>query len=519
MLSDKQIGFVTIALILTPSMLLDCFPVSTDLAAVARPDTILHLASYIPHDPIVITHNSNFSALGFPGGGTEGNPYLVYNLDVESIYIMNTDCHFIINQCKISTVVLTGVVNGRVEACNVVSSETCIKLEDSANCNVSSCTIDSVSLWEVGLKLTDSEQCHIFDNTFTSSGIILVGSSDCTIHGNTLEDLDEYKDAISLEGCRSCSVTENVVSDADVGILLSSCVNCTIANCILGGCGLYVEGIYEVNVANLSVNGRPLGYFYGIHNTTLNGTEYGQVFLAYCSNVTLLGGTYSGFYNGLLIHGSDLCTIEGVTFTNSLWHAVRFQASWNCTLLKSTIDRNWRGILIDSDCRFIEVLDNSVTWNWGRGIDLDASRCKVIGNDVLNNLYIGIDVSGDYNIIYYNTIYYNQYSNAYDTGTGNIWDDGVSMGNYWNDAVKYYVYVIPGHEYHPELNAVDHFPNGVKGGSKIPPRPRPTTIFSDTDMAEPDPGWPQIAVVAVSGAVALLIVLYLWDRRRLMAES
>jgi len=347
----------------------------------------------------------------------------------------------------------------------------------------------------------------------------LEGSSDCTIHGNTLEGIDEYRDAITLEGCRSCNVTENVVSDADVGVLLSSCVNCTVMNCTLSGCGVHITGIYEVDVTNISVNGKPLGYFYGIQNTTLNGTDYGQIFLAYCRNVTLLGGAFSGFYNGLIIHGCDLCAVEGVTLTNSLWHAVRFQGSRNCTLLQCTIDRNWRGILIDRDCLFIEVLDNSVTKNWGRGIDLDGFRCRIIGNDVLDNLYTGIDVSGDYNIIYYNVIYYNRWYNAYDTGTGNIWDDGVSMGNYWNDAVKYYVYVIPGHEYHPELNAVDHFPNGVKGGTKTPPKPRPSTIFSDTDMAEPEPEWPRIALVAVSGAVALFIVLYLWDRRRFTAKS
>ncbi|TET07159.1 MAG: hypothetical protein E3J86_13930, partial [Candidatus Thorarchaeota archaeon] len=42
------------------------------------------VADYTPHDPIVITHDENFTQMAFPGDGTEEEPYLIEGLQIAS---------------------------------------------------------------------------------------------------------------------------------------------------------------------------------------------------------------------------------------------------------------------------------------------------------------------------------------------------------------------------------------------------------------------------------------------------
>lgn len=61
-----------------------------------------------PHDPIIITHNDNFTQLGFQGGGTDQNPYLIHNLRIiaaagDGINISDVTDSFVIENCYIES--------------------------------------------------------------------------------------------------------------------------------------------------------------------------------------------------------------------------------------------------------------------------------------------------------------------------------------------------------------------------------------------------------------------------------
>ena len=55
------------------------------------------ISSYTPHDPITIISNANFSDYGFPGSGTQEDPYRIegYNISIaSSIWLWTTHGNF-----------------------------------------------------------------------------------------------------------------------------------------------------------------------------------------------------------------------------------------------------------------------------------------------------------------------------------------------------------------------------------------------------------------------------------------
>ena len=59
--------------------------------------------SYVVHSPIDIDRNSDFETLGFPGNGSESNPYRIENLNITgtfySIIITNVSVYYVISNC------------------------------------------------------------------------------------------------------------------------------------------------------------------------------------------------------------------------------------------------------------------------------------------------------------------------------------------------------------------------------------------------------------------------------------
>ena len=83
--------------------------------------------------------------------------------------------------------------------------------------------------------------------------------------------------------------------------------------------------------------------------------------------------------------------------------------------------------------------------NNGDGIFLNRSTTTIIENTTLHiNSFYGINLTlhSDDNSIYNNNFINSNVCNnqAYDIGTSNTWDDGLSYGNYWSDYTRLYQY-------------------------------------------------------------------------------
>ncbi|NHJ15053.1 MAG: hypothetical protein EAX95_15330 [Candidatus Thorarchaeota archaeon] len=83
-------------------------------------------------------------------------------------------------------------------------------------------------------------------------------------------------------------------------------------------------------------------------------------------------------------------------------------------------------------------------------------------NSFYNNSQIALQVSfGCTGFLVYDNTFADNLQHAADYGSGNNWDDTVSIGNIWDDYIGYGTYAIPG-----TAGSVDHFPR-----SFIPPEP------------------------------------------------
>jgi parallel beta-helix repeat protein len=159
------------------------------------------------HDPIVIISDSDFEMQGWPGNGSENNPYLIEDLEIESsqrmgeldmeacIQISFTSVHFIIRNCTLSYEIInqwdqppTGIIlfivsNARIENCTFMNLDRGIY---SLYCNTSSYLSSTFMYCRVGFYLHCVENAMIDWNSlrFNKFGMFLYYSTDCNITEN-----------------------------------------------------------------------------------------------------------------------------------------------------------------------------------------------------------------------------------------------------------------------------------------------------------------------------------------------
>ncbi|MEM4734541.1 MAG: hypothetical protein QXS20_02400 [Candidatus Thorarchaeota archaeon] len=72
------------------------------------PMTAIVRASYTPHDPVYVTSDMDFVVQGWPGNGTESDPFVIEGLDIATsgttcITVQNTTAYFEIRGCVTSS--------------------------------------------------------------------------------------------------------------------------------------------------------------------------------------------------------------------------------------------------------------------------------------------------------------------------------------------------------------------------------------------------------------------------------
>ncbi|MFX1282381.1 MAG: NosD domain-containing protein, partial [Promethearchaeota archaeon] len=182
------------------------------------------LHQFIPHDPIIITNDNNFSSQGFPGLGTIDDPYRIENFNITtstgaSIAIYDTDTYFCIRNNLLNGLFTAssgiefnyvdhGIIDGNVVT-NYFSYG--ILLEHSKNNILSNNMVFNNR--NDGIRLRISTAITISSNTVAHNddGIFLYGSINNTISNNTLFN---NRDGISLwEDSENSIISSNSVSN------------------------------------------------------------------------------------------------------------------------------------------------------------------------------------------------------------------------------------------------------------------------------------------------------------------
>ncbi|MHA1778079.1 MAG: right-handed parallel beta-helix repeat-containing protein, partial [Candidatus Heimdallarchaeaceae archaeon] len=161
----------------------------------------MHISMF-SHEPIIIKCDQDFDKYGFPGSGTEKDPYVIENLSITvtegcAIDISFTNKSFVISNCYINTtdttekgISLSNLINGSYAIKNNTitgGGEFSIYIYNCTNLTVDNNTIDT-SQYRVnqGISIVSSSNCTIERNTYLSNcrGIEIYNSIDINIINN-----------------------------------------------------------------------------------------------------------------------------------------------------------------------------------------------------------------------------------------------------------------------------------------------------------------------------------------------
>ncbi|MFX1604355.1 MAG: right-handed parallel beta-helix repeat-containing protein [Promethearchaeota archaeon] len=445
------------------------------------------LAQLTPHAPINITSDSQFELLGFPGNGSEDEPFLIKDLEIEGS--PGVDCisisgsvlsHYEIRGCHLSDSttgvgIRLGAGHGTVESCEIYNCNTGVLLESNGHRirsseihnnsigfsaeEVDDVRVEASTFYEnsgIGphqIIFDEISGLTIKDNSFSDS-IILIGSCIGTTVSNNIFHIDESAGYLSIQYSQDCTVDSNTFDlNGLPGIILTSSENITIIDCdfVVGpnrGGGLGIDfgshTLRDITIQRctfISASCAGLNVEEGLLITECSFTN-GSIDLQNSHSAEISSNVINGGYIDIEMN----CT-NSVIFNNSLVNSfgVRVLVNNEGVIVSSNSIIGFgsgNGLQIESDN--IVVRFNSIE-NFDYGISIeDSSSCAIYNNTIFdNNLGIKIGVGCSSHTLYYNILYYN-IQNANDDGTNNIWDDGVSLGNYWGNLDAPGEYVIPG---------------------------------------------------------------------------
>lgn len=308
----------------------------------------LMVPAWVDHEPIVISGDADFDLQGWPGAGTEEDPYRIANLSITSsdtcIAIEQTSSYFIIKNCTLTThgegraIQLSNLANGRIEGCNITWATGGIDLYSCGSCSLINNTIADI-LYD-GVELRSSTECTVAHNTIrncTWDGLAIISSSECNLYNNTFVD-----------------------------------------------CGPVAYGVSVVlwthSISNNTVNGRPLGYLSGISNAVVEGDSLGQIILVDCLNVTVKNGVFTNTSVGIQLAFSEDCVLLD-NFVSDNAEGIHIIHSAGTTLSGNSVSESYGRGIWQNQSPFSEIVQNTFTNNTNQAIHLTYSNnCEIKKN-------------------------------------------------------------------------------------------------------------------------------------------
>jgi parallel beta-helix repeat protein len=429
--------------------------------------------SYIPHSPIIINSNLDFESQGWSGNGTQNNPYVIDGLSIITdgemcVNISNTDAFFVIKDCLISSnshwdgkwnrgITLGNVTNGRFENLVITKKWLAFVADSSSNCSITESQVSGNSHAIVINGIHDGEYAEhwtIFNNTLFDNhiGVSLYYVRQCIVDWNDiLGDVHLYETV-------ECTISNNRIEGSQTGdwyyyLSFSETVDTLVSNNTMIDTGLAFSflGKPSVQLINNTVNGKPIGYFTNLTDSIICPSDYGQLFLIDCNNVTVRDGTIHNTAQGVWLYNCSEILIDNCTIYSSGFGATLLWSD-NCSVILSDFhdNKHW-GVAVVQSTNSI-VVANTIYENRGQGIFVPTGGFG-FNNTFFHNV---ICSNGDGSTMSDG----NAWDDSHDS-QNNAWDDGVSLGNFWDDYSGTGDYRIPG-----GARSVDRYPSKAESVSE-----------------------------------------------------
>ncbi len=420
----------------------------------AYPNRVRPPTSLTPHGPIIIQSDADFASQGWPGNGTQANPYHIANLHITvagtCVQINNTQAHFVISNCWVERdsspevaigIILTNVTNGfianttftrldsgviiRSSEANELLNNSCSNTETgfmvfSSNTTnlINNTCIDT----EEGIYVRESNALRIYNNTCLNSdfGILVFDSSSTQIINNTIKNSRFF-------GCEIYPVNDNILANNSLvscGFFFGSWLDMRGAPS-RGGVGSIVD--VEAQITGNTVNQRalilwlwrvggtvPLGggqvillncSYVTVHDQSLTDASIG-VFLCFSTRSWVFNNTCTGHsVNGMRIQNCDGITVNNNRCMNNSKSGITIDQTFNTILTENMCNHNAVGCGIF----LFESYDNQLLRNICNHNRYGISLLHSWGTELLNNTCNhnqaqmmwgeGIVIFGDANLI------------------------------------------------------------------------------------------------------------------------
>ena len=323
---------------------------------------LLVKSDQVVRGPIIITSDADFVSQGFNGSGTLEDPFIIegFRIATESdcIAVSDTVSHFIIRNCELYSdedrqgqgIYLNNVQYGRVENCTIWYKSYGIQFENSNNCSA----IDN-RLYDDGVSI------RLYHH-----------SENCTIYGNHI--YDPYSETgISLFYAGEANhIENNILEGGSINIQASESES------------------WNLTIINNYVNGKPMGYFHGISDTTILASNFGQVILSESSRVTIAGGTFKQLATPISVGYSTDCIIRNVHVEDGHGAGIYIEGGERNLVVNNSVSNMGTGVYFDAGEEMTVV--SNVVIDCNEGIRASSRNSNVVNNTVSESSEVGIYV-------------------------------------------------------------------------------------------------------------------------------
>jgi len=368
-------------------------------------------------------------------------------------------------------------------------------LDESANC-----TLTNNEFEKVGLGIRGTERSHFLSHVFESNTVGTKPISILTNRSSEIIDGSSYGQ-LFLFNSSDCIVENGIFDYRTVGVSLALCDDCIVRNTkaiYTVRCLVELQICSNIQVTRCNISESYNAGFRFLYTTNCSLTEcktgYSPSNTAFgielynSENTTIAQNVFRA--NGVLSRESaDSSIIDNYVEGNAAvqGHGIHLSNSHNFTIKGNELYELYTGLFFESSLSNITIFNNLVHDNQWYGIEL-RETCEGFR-------------------IYNNSFWYNDLGNAIDNGNSNYWDDGISIGNQWDDYNGTGVYVIPG-----SAGSVDHFPRAD------PYHTRTTTIITTTTSTTTGGTTTNnpilLLILGIGGVGAMVVVIIIFIKKR-----
>lgn len=461
-------------------------------------DSNIISSSHTGHEPIVIDQLSDFAYYGFPGNGSESDPYRIEHLDISAplgghcITMFMISAYYIISDCILhgstdddtSALYIYENSYGVISGCQIYNSSIGIEIEDY--------------FWVADdIVIQDTK---IYD--FSYVGVLMTQTSNIKLENVTIL---QYQVGLSsdygvrIENSKNISFVEckfsNHTGAWGAGILSMDSIDIDIQRCSFFGAS-HIQ--FERNNSNITVSDCTL---IDSQLVVTNKNNNGSILIDH--NYLRLYYTDWQWSWGVLISCNESTTVVRDNLIVGYKVGIQLQDHSDTIYQNSIIDCSSRGIFVTGNCNKV---NNNTLLRCGSGISITGNNNSIRNNSLYSN-DIGIELWQFFSDCINNTLFYNWFisntESATDDGIQNTWDDSESLGNYWDDFPSTYsgVYTIEG-----SAESIDRWP--VYIGDLFT-----STTFSNTTDELPN-DLTLVIFGAIGGIACVAVVLIVYRMKR-----